>query len=455
MQRFAIQNLLNWKHDPDRKPLLLLGARQVGKTWLMKEFGRLHFKKCAYINLDKNRKMAEIFEQDFDVKRIILALQIQTGVQITSDDTLVILDEIQSCPAAMTSLKYFCEDARELHVIAAGSLLGVANLEGTGFPVGKVNRMYLYPMTFSEFLEATGNNPLLQLLQSCDWKMIEAFQEKLIEWLRYYYFIGGMPEAVASFCSRQDFKQVRKIQQALLVDYRDDFGKHAPKEIKPKIQMIWDSIPAQLAKENKKFFYSQVHKKESHTTLEPAMGWLKDSGLISIVHRTVKPAVPLSSYKDDAFKVYFLDVGLLAAVSNLNIQTIIDGNRIFQEFKGALTEQYVQQQLLAEFGIQPCYWTSSSGQAEVDFIVECVSGTFPIEAKAEKNLQAKSLKLFCQKYQPLIAIRTSMAHYFKQEIQLDRDKTTASVEKSYTLIDLPLYAIGQLIKELHDCGIAF
>ena len=448
MQRFAIRHLLEWKNDPDRKPLLLLGARQVGKTWLMKEFGRLHFKKCAYVYLDKNRPMSEIFERDFDIKRIILALQIQTGVQITPGDTLIILDEIQACPSAVTALKYFCEDAREYHVIAAGSQLGIADLQGPGFPVGKVNRYYLYPMSFSEFLDATDNGAVLQLLQNRDWKMVEAFHDKISDLLRYYYFIGGMPEAVASFVSHQDFKKVRGIQQALLADYRDDFGKHAPKDVKPRIELIWDSIPAQLAKENKKFIYSKVSKGENSSTLEPAMGWLKDTGLVSMVNRISKPAMPLSSYRDESFfKLYFLDVGLLAAASNLDAKAILDGNRIFQEFKGALTEQYVQQQIIAEFGTKPYYWTSKSGQAEVDFMVEYESGIIPIEAKAEKNLQAKSLKLFCSKHRPKVAVRTSMSHYFRQDIAFANTKDGATAK--YTLIDLPLYAISQFMNEVN------
>jgi len=451
MQRFAIKHLLEWKQNPDRKPLLLLGARQVGKTWLMKEFGRLHFKKCAYVYLDRNRPMAEIFERDFDIKRIILALQIQTGVQITPGDTLIILDEIQACPAAVSALKHFCEDAREYHVIAAGSQLGISDLTGTGFPVGKVNRYYLYPMSFMEYLDAIGANDLLQLLQSRDWGMVDAFHDKLSDLLRYYYFIGGMPEAVASFVSHQDFKKVRGIQLALLADYRDDFGKHAPKEVKPKIELIWDSVPAQLAKENRKFVFSKVRKGESSSTLEPALGWLKDTGLISMVHRISKPALPLSSYRDESFfKLYFLDVGLLAAASGLDARAIIDGNRIFQEFKGALTEQYVLQQLLSEFGMKPYYWTSKTGQAEVDFIVECNSGIIPIEAKAEKNLQAKSLKVYCAKHHPVAAVRTSMSHYFRQEISCPEAPGTQ--KKHYTLVDLPLYAVSQLVQEIDAAG---
>lgn len=447
MKRFAIQELLNWKQDPDRKPLLLLGARQVGKTWLMQEFGKHHFKKCAYINLDKNRRIAETFGQDFDLNRILMSLQIQSGIPITPEDTLIILDEIQSCPPAMTALKYFCEDAREYPVIAAGSLLGISDLTGTGFPVGKVDRIYLHPMTFSEFLDATGNGQLLELIQSRDWKLIDAFHDRIADWLRYYFFIGGMPAAVASFVNRKDFSLVRKIQRNLLADYRNDFGKHAPKEIKPKIEMIWDSIPAQLARENKKFIYAQVREKETRASLEPALGWLKDSGLISIAYRVTKPAIPLNSYKDDAFKIYFLDVGLLAAASGLNVKTILEGNRIFQEFKGALTEQYVQQQLLAEFGIPPYYWVSKSGQAEIDFLAEYESILFPIEAKAGINLQSKSLKVFCRKQKPQAAVRTSMSHYFLQKIPF-ADTAESLSAGSYTLIDLPLYAVSQMIAEL-------
>ena len=448
MQRFAINRLLEWKSDPARKPLLLLGARQVGKTWLMKEFGRLYFKKCAYVYLDKNKPMSEIFEREFDIKRIILALQIQTGLQITPGDTLIILDEIQSCPAAVTALKHFCEEAREYHVIAAGSLLGISDLSGTGFPVGKVNRCYLYPLSFSEFLDATGNQAYLQLLQNRDWKMIKSFQDRFTDLLRYYYFVGGMPEVVESFTLNQDFKKVRNIQLALLADYRDDFGKHAPKDIKPRIEMIWDSIPAQLAKENKRFVFSKVQKGECLSTLEPAMGWLKDTGLVSMIYRISKPALPLSSYKEESiFKLFFLDVGLLAAASNLDPKAIIDGHRVFQEFKGALTEQYVQQQLIAEFGLKPYYWTSKSGQAEVDFMAEFNSGIYPIEAKAERNLQSKSLKVFCSKHFPEIAFRISMSHYYRQEVVIS-DKASKAISK-YILIDLPLYAINQLENEIN------
>ena len=445
MKRFTLNKLLNWKQASDRKPLMFLGARQVGKTWLVKEFARLYYQRCIYINFDKDRQMAGVFEKDFDMKRIIMSLEILGGGRIVPEETLIFLDEIQECPSAVTSLKYWCEDAREYHVIAAGSLLGVADLLGTGFPVGKVDRLYLNPMTFGEFLVATDNGMLLQLIESRDWKMMEVFNDKITDLLRYYYFVGGMPAVVASFASERDFGKVRRIQQALLADFHDDFGKHVPKDIKGKIEMIWDVIPAQLAKENKKFKFVDVGKGESSTTLESAFSWLKGSGLISLAHKVTKPSIPLSSYKDDAFKVYFLDVGLLAAASNLKAKVILEGNRIFQEFKGALTEQYVQQQLLAEHGVKPYYWTSSSGQAEVDFIVENDEGIFPLEAKASRNLQAKSLKLFCQKFQPAFAVRASMSHYYKQEIPFEE---VTSTNTKYTLFDIPLYAISQIMNEL-------
>ncbi|MBR4664587.1 MAG: ATP-binding protein, partial [Lentisphaeria bacterium] len=347
MKRFAIEKLIEWKKSPRRKPLLLLGARQVGKTWLMDEFGKTCFKNTAYIRFDKNPLMRTVFERDYNITRIILAIQVQSGFPIDPEETLIVLDEIQSCPAALTSLKYFCEDAREYHVIAAGSLLGVGDQYGTGFPVGKVDRMYLYPMTFCEFLNAVDNGQMLNLIKSRDWQMLKDFEDKFADFLRYYFFIGGMPEVVDTFIATKDFFQVRNVQKTLLADFRDDFGKHAPPDLKSMIEKIWDSIPAQLAKENKKFIYGDVHKGFGARELEPALRWLLDAGLITQVRRVSKPAMPLDSYADGAFKVFFLDVGLLAAKANLAATAIIDGNRIFQEFKGALTEQYVQQQLLA------------------------------------------------------------------------------------------------------------
>lgn len=453
MQRFSMSKLVEWKHSSRRKPLLLLGARQVGKTWLMNEFGKSHYERVAYIRFDKNNTMRAVFEQDYDLKRILLAIQVSVGFAIDPGSTLLIFDEIQTCPAALTALKYFCEEAREYHIIAAGSLLGVSAQHGTGFPVGKVDRMYLYPMTFTEFLLASGHNQLLQLLQNRDWPMVKVFQDKFIELLRYYYFVGGMPEVVDTFISTSDLTQVRELQMTLLSDFLADFGKHSPAELRPKIGKIWDSIPAQLAKENKKFVYSSIQSGMSSRELEPALRWLLDAGLALSVERVAKPAIPMSSYCDSAFKLFFVDVGLLAAKANLSAKAIIEGSRIFQEFKGALTEQYVLQQLVAETGLKPYYWSAKNGNSEIDFLVETDDQVIPIEAKAEQNLQAKSLKVFCKKFQSLTAIRTSMHHYFTQSVP-HAVGDEASSNSSYTLIDLPLYGISQIQREIQDSSSA-
>lgn len=447
MQRFAMSKLAEWKNNPQRKPLLLLGARQVGKTWLMNEFGRTNFKNVAYIRFDKNKALHAVFERDYDIKRILLAIQIQAGFSIDPKDTLIVFDEVQTCAAALTSLKYFCEDAREYHIIAAGSLLGVADQHGTGFPVGKVDRLNLYPMTFTEFLNATGNEQLLQLIQNRDWQMIKDFEDKFADQLRYYYFVGGMPEVVDTFATYHDFHKVRTIQKTLLADFLADFGKHAPVELKPRIEKIWDSIPAQLARENKKFVYSDVQRGMGARELEPAVRWLLNSGLVTHASRVSKPSIPLESYNDGAFKVFFVDVGLLAAKANLSAKAIIEGNRIFQEFKGALTEQYVQQQLLAETEFHPFYWSAGSGKAEVDFLVEDDDGIIPIEAKAERNLQAKSLKIFCEKFRPRVAVRTSMHYYFKQSIPYPVS-SDVKLPAEYNLIDIPLYGISEIRNEI-------
>ncbi len=447
MLRFAMSKLVEWKNSPRRKPLLLLGARQVGKTWLMNEFGKTCFKNMAYIRFDKNQQMRAVFERDYEISRIILAIQVQAGFSIDPKETLIVFDEIQSCPAALTSLKYFCEEAREYYIVGAGSLLGVGDQYGTGFPVGKVDRMYLYPMSFTEFLDATGNEQMLELIRKHDWQMLKDFENKFSDLLRYYYFVGGMPEAVDVFVSTKDFNQVRTVQKTLLADFRDDFGKHAPQDLKPKIEKIWDSVPAQLARENKRFIYSDVQKGLGTRELEPSMRWLLNAGLITHVGRVSKPSIPLDSYADGALKVFFVDVGLLAAKANLSAKVIIDGNRIFQEFKGALTEQYVQQQLLAESEFQSFYWTAGKDKAEVDFLVENENGVIPIEAKAERNLQAKSLKVFCEKFRPRVAIRTSMHYYYKQAIQYPPSENT-KLPHEYQMIDMPLFAISEIRNEI-------
>ena len=433
MLRHKMDELIQWKNRTDRKPLLIRGARQVGKTWLMQEFGRTQYAKTAYVNFDDNDRMASLFQGNLDTQRIITALQIETDTLVTPEDTLLIFDEVQEVPRALTSLKYFNENAPQYSIIAAGSMLGVALHHGTSFPVGKVEFMDLYPMSFSEFLEATGNQQYAQLLysgtQEPDPQMITAFKSKYIDALRQYYYIGGMPEAVSAFAARQDYSEVRHIQTRILSAYEQDFSKHAPNEIVPRIRMLWNSIPAQLARENRKFVYGRIREGARAREFELAMQWLIDCGLIYKINRITKPDMPIMAYTDFAsFKLYMLDVGLLSAKSELDLKSLIEGNRVFMEFKGALTEQYVLQQLLSECGIRPYYWTANRAAAEVDFVFQHGSGIVPVEVKAEENLKAKSLKQYCENYKPQIALRISMSDFRRED----------------WLINLPLYAISCL-----------
>lgn len=444
MKRTALTALEQWKKSPRRKPMLLMGARQVGKTWLMQEFGRKHYKQTAYIRLDRDEEMRRIFESNTGNPEILLRnLQARVGFRITPEDTLIILDEIQECPAGLTALKYFCEDAREYHIIAAGSLLGIHQHNGTGFPVGKVNMMTLYPMSFTEFLAAMGKEILSEELKNRNLALIHNFSQTLTELLRLYYYIGGMPEVVETYRNTQDFNQVREVQHEILGSYTNDFRKHIPPSLSAKVNLLWESIPRQLAKENKRFIYSEVQKNMRAKDLEDALDWLKRAGLIYRIQRVSKPAIPLNPYEDGAFKLFFLDVGLLGAKTDLNVSTLLKGNQIFQEFKGALTEQYVQQQLRAECNISPYYWVSESLRAELDFLFHYNMEIVPVEVKAELNLQAKSLKSYCRKFTPALAIRTSMHEYFRQEIAVGEGKTT-------TLIDLPLYSLCTLKTECDD-----
>jgi predicted AAA+ superfamily ATPase len=412
MERFQFGKLTHWKNSEGRKPLLIKGARQVGKTWLMKQFGKCEYSQTAYINFESAKSLKSLFANDFDIKRIITAIQIETGIQINPENTLIIFDEIQECEGAITSLKYFFENAPQYHIIAAGSLLGIALHQHTSFPVGKVDFLDLYPMSFGEFLMALDKKPLYNLLKNHDWPLITGFKSKYIELLRQYYFIGGMPEAVYSFSTENDFTKVRDIQIRILNAYEQDFSKHAPYEIVPRIRMIWQSIPSQLAKENRKFIYGVLKQGARAKEFEMAMAWLVDSGLVYKVNRTSKPALPLIAYMDiSAFKLYVLDVGLLGAMGNVDIKTIIDGNNVFHEFKGAMTEQFVLQQIKNCEKLSVYYWSTEKLTAEIDFLVQYIGNVIPIEVKAEENLQAKSLKSFQIKYKPPISVRTSMSDY--------------------------------------------
>ena len=427
MQRKIIQSLAQWKRKTNRKPLIIQGARQVGKTWAMKHFGKQAFAKVAYINFDNNPRMKTLFAGDYDINRLILGLKIESGVDIQAEDTLLIFDEIQEVPQALSSLKYFYENAPQFYIIAAGSLLGVSLHHQVSFPVGKVDFMPLYPMDFHEFLTALGKHDLVQLLEIQDWALISAMRTTYIDLLRQYYFIGGMPEAVQTFIDTQNFDEVRQVQRNLLMAYEQDFSKHiADGYTVQRVRALWNAIPEQLAKENKKFIYSQLQKGARSKEYEIALQWLKDSGLVHIVPRVKKPYLPLSAYQDNAFKLFGLDVGLLSAQSHLDVATLLEGNRIFTEFKGALTEQYVLQQLTATQNHPVFYWATEKGTAEVDFILQHKQAVIPIEVKAEENLKAKSLKVYVEQFKPEHAFRFSMADYREQD----------------WMVNVPLYAIN-------------
>ncbi len=415
MRRYALKDFYQWKDSPNRKPLILKGARQVGKTWLMLEFAKQAFKNFVYVNFEDDSRLGAIFDTDFDIDRILFALRTATKKSI-DENTLILFDEIQAAPRALTSLKYFYEKAPQYPVIAAGSLLGLSVHEGVSFPVGKVDFLEILPMNFHEFLEATDNTNYVELLNSGDYGTIDVFSDKLIDLLKLYYVVGGMPEAVQSFANDRDLSAVRRIQKNILNSYDSDFSKHVPNSEVPRIRMVWNSIPAQLSKENKKFIYGMLKEGARAKTFEVALEWLKDSGLISKVHRVKKPALPLVAYEDfAAFKVFITDVGLLCAMANVDVDIILNGSQIFEEFKGALTEQFVFQQLKAKRNMQIFYWSAENSSGELDFVVQDEEKIYPIEVKAEENVQAKSLRFFVQKNPGLKGIRFSMQKFRDQE----------------------------------------
>lgn len=429
MYRIAIEKLYRWKESRRRKPLIIQGARQVGKTWLMKEFGRSAYRDMVYINFDSNSRMAELFASDLNTDRLIMGIELYAGKKIDPDSTLLIFDEVQEVPRALSSLKYFYENAPQYHIICAGSLLGIALHEGTSFPVGKVDFLELYPLSFREFLMAVTGIQFAKLLDSQDYKMITSFKQTYIEALKQYYFIGGMPEAVKNFTEERDFYEVREVQKRILEAYEQDFSKYAPLEIVPKIRMVWNSIPSQLAKENKKFLYGLVREGGRAKEYETAIMWLCDCGLVYKIERVKGGGIPLKAYVDQkAFKLFVVDVGLLGCMTGLSPKILLDGNDLFTEFKGALTEQYVCQQLKTLENLSIYYYTNDRGSCEVDFMVDTGERTVPVEVKAEVNLKAKSLKTYYEKYQPEISIRTSMADYRPEE----------------WLMNLPLYAIEEI-----------
>ena len=416
MERYALTLLDKWNNRPNRKPLILKGARQVGKTWLMKEFGKRNFKYTAYVNFDSNERMWDVFQGDYNVERILMAINIETGVKISPSETLIIFDEIQECPRAIAALKYFYENASEYAIIAAGSLLGVAIHKGISFPVGKVDTIELHPLNFREFLLAVGEEGLVHLIDTKNYSLMSSFHDKYVDWLKKYYYIGGMPEVVASFVENKDFSEVRYLQKKIIEMYEDDFSKHTTENELPRIRMVWNSIPMQLAKENKKFFFGKIKEGARAREFEIAIEWLQDCGLIKKVNKVSKPAMPLKAYIDfSSFKLYLLDVGLLGALSDLDAKSILEGNTIFIEFKGALTEQYVLQQLISDTDYSPYYYAETKSESEIDFMIQKDGNVIPIEVKAEENLRAKSLKVYCEKFKPEMAIRTSMSDYKEQD----------------------------------------
>lgn len=430
MYRYAINNLIEWKNSPNHMPLIIKGARQVGKTWLMKEFGKTQYKKVAYISFDSNPRLDTLFQKDLDVKRLLDGLNIEVGFNITPKDTLIIFDEIQENPLALTSLKYFCENAPEYDIVAAGSLLGVAHHKGTGFPVGKVEYLNLYPLSFKEFLLAMNENQILELIDKNNFEMQKVFKERIIDLLRRYCYVGGMPKAVLSFAQKQDYNLVRKIQKNILDDYESDFSKHISPEQVERTRLLWNAIPSQLVKENKKCVYGKIKQGARAKDFEIALNWLIDSGLVHKVSRVSEPNMPLKAFEDvSAYKLFLLDVGLLGAMNDLDPRSLLENDKLFNDYNGAITEQYVLQEFKTIGDLPVFYWASN--RAELDFLIQYQNNIIPVEAKATINLQAKSLKSFRQKYEPKISIRTSLADY----------------EENTGLFNIPLYDIEN-VKEI-------
>jgi predicted AAA+ superfamily ATPase len=427
MYRTKIKELNEWKLSSKRKPLIIQGARQVGKTWLIQEFGKTEFKQMVYVNFENETRLQELFLQDLNPKRIITTLEMFFQIKIVAENTLIVFDEIQSAQKGITSLKYFCENAPEYYVIASDSLLGMNLHNKISFPVGKVDFLYLYPMNFYEFLLAMGETGLAQILENKQWDILSVFTSKFKEHLKYYFYIGGMPEVVNDFVANRDWKKVRQIQKKILTAYENDFSKHAPKEEIQRLNMVWNSIPAQLGKENKKFIYGVMREGARAREFEIAIQWLVSSGLLLKTYQISKPAMPLVAYQNlFVFKLFINDLGLLSAMTNLDIKTLVDGDTLFTEFKGALTEQFVMQQLIAAEIDVVTYWTNEKNTAEVDFVIQHEGEIIPIEVKAAENLKAKSFKVFCEKFNPKVAIRTSLSDYRKES----------------WLTNVPLYLIG-------------
>ena len=432
MKRLIYKKLLQWKNNKNRKPLIIDGARQVGKTWILKAFGQNEFKNTVYINCDKVVEMKNIF-YDFDISRLLRAFSSITGEEIMPGETLIVLDEIQEAPLGITALKYFCEDAPEYHIAAAGSLLGVSLHSGTGYPVGKVDEIKMYPMTFAEFVEASGRIKILELLRSHRWEEISSLAPTFIDLLRQYYFVGGMPEAVEIYFETDNLKEVREIQKRILNDYSQDFAKHIPRNILSKVNLVWNSVPSQLAKENKKFIYSALKKGARAKEFEDAIDWLIRAGLIHKVNRVNKIEKPLKFYEDfDGFKLFFTDLGLLGAISDVTAKEVMTGENYFSEYKGAFTEQYVAQELIS-LGEKIFYYSKENSTLEIDFLIQ-KEAVHPIEVKAEENVKSKSLRTVYDNNEKLVPWRFSMSGYKEQE----------------WMTNIPLYAISEWVGCFED-----
>ncbi|MBQ3565210.1 MAG: ATP-binding protein [Alphaproteobacteria bacterium] len=427
MYRKAINDLMKWKNTKNHMPLIIRGARQVGKTWLMKEFGKQAYKKVAYISFDDAPRLESLFKQDMNIKRIIDGLGIEVGFSITPEDTLIIFDEIQENPLALTSLKYFCENAPEYDIIAAGSLLGVTHHKGTGFPVGKVEYLNLYPLNFQEFLIAVGEKQLLEIIQNNNFEMQKVFKDKIIDLLRRYCYVGGMPKVVSLYAENRDYQEVRKLQNNILNDYENDFSKHISPEQVERTRLLWQAIPSQLIKENKKCVYGRIKEGARSKDFEVSLNWLIDSGLVHKVSRVTDPKMPLKAYEDvSAYKLFLLDVGLLGAMTEIDVRSLLENDKLFNDYNGAITEQYVLQEFKTLGDLPVFYWARN--RTELDFVIQLKNEVIPVEAKATINLKAKSLKSFRQKYEPKISIRTSLADY----------------EENNRLFNIPLYDIGNV-----------
>lgn len=424
MKRTLYSKLLEWKNRSERKPLILNGARQVGKTYLLQEFGQKEYQKMAFFSLDRHPMAAHVFETGGSAAEILLSLSAISNVDITPGDTLVVLDEVQDCPKALETLKYLCEETPDYHIVVAGSLLGLSLHDGVSYPVGKVEELQLYPMTFLEFLEAAGKERMAEVLQSGNWTVINMLGDEYIKLLRQYYYVGGMPAAVLAFVEQKGLLAVRSVQKQILRDYRRDFSKHAPEREVPRIHMVWDSIPSQLARENKKFIYGAVKKSSRAAEFELAIQWLVDAGLVYKVMRANSVKAPLKFYEDlNAFKLFMLDVGLMGAMTDTSSETMLVSNRVFTEYKGAFTELYVLTQLRT-LNLPIYYYSVSNSTIELDFLLQYADRVWPIEVKAENNVHAKSLRTFIANNPHLKGLRFSMLPYQPQD----------------WMINIPLYA---------------